>query len=764
MATVPPDAPQIYTLPLAENQQMSFYFTGPTSEGSSPIQNYYLTMSNQTTSAVNTYTVSPSQLPYYTVTGLTNGQTYTSYVQASNATDLGPAAYFREFQTGAGAPPAATQTATASAISGTTSALVSWTPPATLPDSTIFWYTIESSSTNSNDAVVSRTANGVTDTNIIVTGLNQNSLYTFTIKPVNCPGYGPALATNQIGFFSAGQAKLATYVGQSAGTIGSTSIGTDASGNVYVAFVVAVGTGPTYTIYNYASAPVSGGSVGTSVWGTITVTTAENIVLVKYNSSGTALWATRCGSPSNTSLFPPLAVDASGNVYIYNYARNNFVIYSFSSLSGGVVQLQQNGSLSLQTQSGTFNLYLIKYNTNGQAQWAVRTVSQYDGNSYMQYPQAAVDASGNVYLSASYSDYPQNVGSTTIFSMSGSLPVGSATVGETAYGRLQYGSTSPDAQINTVLIKYNSSGIVQKVAKLSFVSLTSNTFTAVTVDSSGNPILMGTAGGSRTITIQNDNGVSGTPPIIQFTNFGTITTDASGGPIIVKYNSSLTATFATRIGGFQANSLYLSCDSSNNVYVSYSQGNAATAIYSNTSGSGTGVTLYGTLTAFDGTVLYKMNSAFTVQWVAAIRGNANYPGISKVDSNGNFYIAVESASSVTPQNQNGKTGTTINLTAYGIIPFTGGTGADTYFMKYNTSGSVVWATRVAGTTSDRGPDCTVDTDGNAYICGIYTSNPVTISNYSSAPSPPGTGNVGLATFGTLPDSAGENVFLVKYQA
>ena len=142
----------------------------------------------------------------------------------------------------------------------------------------------------------------------------------------------------------------------------------------------------------------------------------------------------------------------------------------------------------------------------------------------------------------------------------------------------------------------------------------------------------------------------------------------------------------------------------------------------------------------------------------------NFPGISRADSNGNFYIAVDSAGTVTPQNQNGVTTGTINLTAYGIIPFTGGTGADTYLIKYNTSGSVEWATRVGGTASDRAPDCTVDNQGNVYMTGIYTSSPVTISNYSTAPSPPGTGNVGLATYGTLPDSAGENVFLVKYAA
>jgi hypothetical protein len=76
---------------------------------------------------------------------------------------------------------------------------------------------------------------------------------------------------------------------------------------------------------------------------------------------------------------------------------------------------------------------------------------------------------------------------------------------------------------------------------------------------------------------------------------------------------------------------------------------------------------------------------------------------------------------------------------------------------------VRWATRVGGTLDDTSGGVDVHNDEHVYITGIYSSNPITISNFLAHPT--AQGNVFLETYGTLPDvnvSAGNNIFLVKY--
>ena len=152
-------------------------------------------VANNTT--INTYDANTS---YAAVTGLTNGVLYTTTLEATNdsGSTYGPAASFRPFEPGNGVPG---EPASASAVSGPdyTTAVVSWTPPSPLPNSTIFWYTIVSSSSNPSDPVIKRTGNGVTQTSLLITGLNATSTYTFSVRAVNCPGYGPAVVTNSVG-------------------------------------------------------------------------------------------------------------------------------------------------------------------------------------------------------------------------------------------------------------------------------------------------------------------------------------------------------------------------------------------------------------------------------------------------------------------------------------------------------------------------------------------------------------------------------------
>jgi hypothetical protein len=192
-----PTAPIITYAPRASNQQLEYQWEAPLSEGSSPITGYRLTLDDGITPIVNTY---GAAVRYASVTGLTNGTLYTTTIEATNdsGSTYGPGASFRPFEPGNGVPgePASVS---ATAGPGYTSAIVEWTAPASTPDSTIFWYVIESQSSDPADPVIKRTADGLTQTSLYITGLNPASTYTFRVCAVNCPGYGPRVVTNSVG-------------------------------------------------------------------------------------------------------------------------------------------------------------------------------------------------------------------------------------------------------------------------------------------------------------------------------------------------------------------------------------------------------------------------------------------------------------------------------------------------------------------------------------------------------------------------------------
>lgn len=191
-----PSAPLIKPQPRSLNQTLRFAWNPPSSNGGSPITTYRLRL-NGGTAHDQTYA---ANVNLATVTGLTNGISYTATLEASNdsGSTYGPAATFRTFQPGNGVP---NQPATATATSGedTTNAVVQWTAPSTLPDSTIFWYVIVSQSNNPSDPIIKRTANGLIQSSLIISGLNPASNYTFKVYAVNCPGYSQPRTTNSIG-------------------------------------------------------------------------------------------------------------------------------------------------------------------------------------------------------------------------------------------------------------------------------------------------------------------------------------------------------------------------------------------------------------------------------------------------------------------------------------------------------------------------------------------------------------------------------------
>ena len=93
--------------------------------------------------------------------------------------------------------------------------------------------------------------------------------------------------------------------------------------------------------------------------------------MVKYNSSGTKQWTRQLGSSSGGFALG-VAVDSSGNVYAAG---------------------RTTGGLDGNTNSGDFDLFVVKYNSSGTKQWTKQLGTSSDDRAR----GVAVDSSGNVY-------------------------------------------------------------------------------------------------------------------------------------------------------------------------------------------------------------------------------------------------------------------------------------------------------------------------------------------------------------------------------
>jgi hypothetical protein len=162
---------------------------------------------------------------------------------------------------------------------------------------------------------------------------------------------------------------------------------TDASGNLYatVSFQSPSVTFGSYTINNTATVP------------TTDVLLPYDIALVKYDPNGTVLWAKRIGG-LETENSATLTLDALGNVYITTFSASQ-------TLTVG------NTSVSTITNS-LIGSVLAKMDSQGNTLWIKRIGNDnvYDG-CFLTAP--VFDASGNFYLTGSFSSETFTLGSIT---------------------------------------------------------------------------------------------------------------------------------------------------------------------------------------------------------------------------------------------------------------------------------------------------------------------------------------------------------------
>ena len=183
-----PGAPTAVTA-TAGDASAKVSWTAPVNNGGSTITKYTVTPYIGTTAQAPVTVSGTPAATSTTVTGLTNGTTYTFTVSATNATGTGPDsspsnAVTPSAPTAPGAPTSVTANA------GDASAKVSWTAPTDSGGSTITKYTVTPyiGTTAQTPATVT---GGPAATSATVTGLTNGTSYTFTVSATNATGTGP---------------------------------------------------------------------------------------------------------------------------------------------------------------------------------------------------------------------------------------------------------------------------------------------------------------------------------------------------------------------------------------------------------------------------------------------------------------------------------------------------------------------------------------------------------------------------------------------
>jgi trimeric autotransporter adhesin len=273
-STSAPGAPTIGTA-TAGNASATVSFTPPTNDGGSAITGYTVTAADSTTPANGGQTAGGTASPI-TVPGLTNGDSYTFTVTATNAIGTGDPsdasnAVTPEAPTAPGAPTIGTATA------GNASASVTFTPPSGDGGSPITGYTVTAAD-STTPANGGQTAAG-TSSPITVPGLTNGDSYTFTVTATNGIGTGDPSDTSNAVTPEAPAVPGAPTIGTAtAGNASATLTWTapsDQGSSAITGYLITPSSGPTVTVGNVTSDDITGLTNGTAY--TFTVSAINSV-------------------------------------------------------------------------------------------------------------------------------------------------------------------------------------------------------------------------------------------------------------------------------------------------------------------------------------------------------------------------------------------------------------------------------------------------------------------------------------------------------
>ena len=302
---------------------------------------------------------------------------------------------------------------------------------------------------------------------------------------------------------------------------------------------------------------------------------------------------------------------------------------------------------------------------------------------------------------------------------------------------------------------FNSSSITFGTTTLTNASAGTNDIFIAKYDISGNATSAVRAGGTGndnanaiTIDLNNNIYVTGnfTSSSFQFGSTSALSLVGTQDIFYAQYNTGLTALWSNSAGGFMGieNAKGIAADASGNIFITggFNAGSFTLGTFSLTQQSDYDI------------YVTKINSAGTVLWANSLGGAGTDIGTGIItDVSGNVFItATYSSTNLTD-------GNTIMQVS------TNSGGKDIVTVKYNNSGTLVWAKRIGGSGDEIANAINTDACGYIYVCGSFNSpgnitvGPTTLNDSTSTSNAlmllkyDGTGN---ALWGKQVISAGGN--------
>jgi hypothetical protein len=758
-----PDTPTVNPLPYSLPNSLQYFWSTPY-DGGSPLTGYTLTLNPGNL----VYNPQPSETNFK-VSGLVTGTTYSATLKAANANGFSQEATFSVSQPGNLPNGPATL---AAYPSGTNAALVVWTPPAVTPDATVFWYVIETESSNPADPVLKFSADGLTQTSYLVPGLNSASSYYFKVYAVNYPGYSRPVYSNPISFVqNAGNVQWATRQNATATTnITTVSTVVDKDGNVYMSGLF---NSTTITLFNYAAAPTTpGGEITLTLAATYTegASGQNNSYVAKYNASGILQWATIIrGATTTGTTAPSLNVDFDNNVYVLGVVgtQNTYTFTNFAGIVGTTLQVSTYGTFRSSTAN---DAYIVKYNPSGQIQWFTTVSGTSSEQPNARARQLAIDTNGNIY--AYFAS-----GNASIFS-AGSVIAGVITP-------VLYGNT---ANASGILVKWNSAGQAQWIA---YLNQTGGSIFGCTLDRDNNVYISGTTANTSTLFYEQ----AGFSTIFISSVIGGYQNPVgtSGDGWIAKYDTNGKFKGYCRSINASMGSVQLIVNQYNELYVGGTIGGTRARLFSYVSTLNTGListTMWGeyvrpSAAAAGDIVIVKLNTNLQFQGINGIYSltTATLDTTSiTADTYGNVYhsgtYAGPSTFLRTYLSGGGGSGSlsTLTFSTIGLLSNAGAINCG-YIAKFDRNLQYQWINYTqANNGSITGTICStsnyslyVDRFNNLYATGVWMPSAQPLNMYFTAPA--GTaadGRLSTSTYGYLSTftlaggTTYTNAYLVKY--
>jgi hypothetical protein len=463
----------------------------------------------------------------------------------------------------------------------------------------------------------------------------------------------------------------------------------------------------TATVNSYGNDGGSGGDMTPTAYGTI-VATATDVLIVKYNSSGTVQWVAQItgfgNEQSNLAFSKNIGVDSNGNVLFtirsLTTDPNTVQFKNFSSGGGG-------GSITT-TDFGSIlgangSIYACKINSSGTFQWVSR-IKPTDANTGSDH-MSAVDSNDNLFVVFTCSFN---------FSLDSYSSVSSGTISTTTWGTNNAISAGARGGFVT---KLNSSGTFQALSRFT----TTNRLVvepSICIDSNDNVYATfryyaSSYNAANKINIYSFSGTDPAGGAVEFTAWASLPViSTQGEAAIIKFNSSLNTQAATYMSvataaaaGRTSQIFSIDRDSDNNIFVNVYFQSTELTIYNFSSGGGgldTNITTttFGTV-ANSGTVgffdcaIVKFNSSLVAQWATRLNGTVNQsdlPYTISVDrTNGFVYSAGTFSTNNTDgfrlNNYGGVSGGAVTLNLFATIPSAATSSTNTtqsFLAKYKT--------------------------------------------------------------------------------